>query len=96
MLTLHTTHRDQRSGRPRVGCRRGSARFCTVNPDLVGPLAACTVPPGETAHVKLVLVAQHAYGPELSACKDRFLVQVWEAGQGVRLGLGTAAACCVA
>lgn len=33
------------------------------------------VAPGETAHVKLVLVAQDEFGPQLSSCRDRFLVQ---------------------
>lgn len=33
------------------------------------------VAPGETAHVKLVLVAQDEFGSQLSSCRDRFLVQ---------------------
>lgn len=31
--------------------------------------------PGDTAHLKLVLVAQREFGPELAHCRDRFLVQ---------------------
>jgi hypothetical protein len=33
------------------------------------------VAPGETAHVKLVLVAQSDFTPDLQHCRDRFLVQ---------------------
>lgn len=36
---------------------------------------AAAVAPGETAHVKLVLVAQGGFTPDLQHCRDRFLVQ---------------------
>ena len=36
---------------------------------------AAAVAPGETAHVKLVLVAQTDFAPDLQHCRDRFLVQ---------------------
>lgn len=36
---------------------------------------AAAVAPGETAHVKLVLVAQSNFAPDLQHCRDRFLVQ---------------------
>lgn len=38
-------------------------------------VGAAAVAPGETAHVKLVLVAQSDFTPDLQHCRDRFLVQ---------------------